>query len=116
MERYIRTVILSTLILLSLVWPASADDGLTGKDLDLICRNKGGDQMCAMWTNGFLLGIIAARDTGLTAACPPPKTTGAEARLIIEKFMREHPEVLQFGVWGVANSALAAAFPCKDRK
>lgn len=118
-EREMRAVIFSALFSLLLPCSVRAADNSTGNDLysgnDLyqLCRNKATDPLCAMWVTGFLNGIVAANDTRLPAACPPPKVTGAQARLIIDNFMQEHPDSLHITVRDVADAALAAAFPCK---
>jgi len=108
-----KAVILSVVFSALLSCHVSAAESITGNSLYQLCHDKDTDGLCAMWVTGFLNGVVAAKDKRLPAACPPPKVTGGQARLVIEKFMSDHPDLLHMSAHGVADAALAGAFPCK---
>jgi hypothetical protein len=81
-------------------------------------ENKGsaGDVACSAYVRGFLDGIgagnaIAKNFPGLY--CPPK--TGIEftqGRLVIEKYLKEHPETLHLEAALILGVAMIEAFPC----
>src|SRR6516225_8862937 len=46
--------------------------------------------------------------------CLPANLTGEQARLSIEKYMRDHPEKLNLHAVTIAGLALTLAFPCSN--
>ncbi len=67
-----------------------------------------------MWISGFEAGLFAAQHAaGMNmSVCLPEGITGEQAILIIEKFMKENPKILNMGADVVAHFALWQAFPC----
>ena len=45
-------------------------------------------------------------------SCPPAGTTPTQARLIVEKYMRDHPEDLHLPAQDIVFAAAGPAFPC----
>jgi hypothetical protein len=56
---------------------------------------------------GFISGTVQK------SICLPPNITAGQARLITEKFMREHPEELHEGAPTLTARALYIAYACK---
>jgi Rap1a immunity proteins len=105
---------------LTLASPLKAEEEkIKGTDLYTACTGTPHDQAeCRMWIigffNGFGLAQIAARQKRLPLACYPDDLTNGQASLIVEKFMRDHPEALHLSAITIAATALALAFPCPD--
>jgi hypothetical protein len=90
----------------------------TGLDLNGACTGKDQEAQhtCAIWISGFQAGVLMARiaaEATQDRVCLPDGFTGEQARLIVEKFMRDNPAVLHKSATVVAMSALFEAFPCK---
>ena len=47
-----------------------------------------------------------------TVSCPPGGTTRAQARLIVESYMHDHPENLHLPAQDIVFAASQLAFPC----
>lgn len=94
---------------------------VTGTQLYKQCSDKSegiGNLGCMAFVRGFLDGFtlgIAAGKRGLSW-CPPAKGIEADqARLIIEKHLRDHPQDLHAGAAFLSGDALMQAFPCQRR-
>jgi hypothetical protein len=95
---------------------------LSGTELYTLCSAPAGstkEVACISYVRGLLDGIdIGAGVPEFTARyCPPNggiETT--QARLIIEKQMKDHPELLNRHAVVIAASALQEAFPCAEQK
>ena len=108
------------LMCLALASPLKAEEGLTGTMLYNCCtrNDRSGQALCLMWMDGFFQGMASAQTLAnyihLTpVTCFPDDLTGEQARLTIEKHMRDHPEELHNQAGVIAAFALALAFPCK---
>lgn len=93
----------------------------TGMDLLNICTRNDNDliNLCKIWIAGFQSGLVAAqtaRETIHSSVCLPESFTVQQAILIIEKFMKEHPESLHHSAAAVALRALFDTFPCPPPK
>jgi hypothetical protein len=108
---------LSTLAIFLVAGPVMAAEGPTGNTLYQLCANKteSAEMACEMWITGFTAGATKNAPTKIHSVCLPSRSTPAQARLVIEKFMREHPEVLQLPDAAVAYAALGQAFPCSAK-
>lgn len=87
-----------------------------GIDLWNMCASGAkGTAVCKTWITGFQSGLYAARVAGEAGetVCLPKGFTGNQAHLIVEKFMRDHPQLLNNSADVVAFTALSLAFPCK---
>jgi hypothetical protein len=118
-----RIVITAGLILgLGSAW---ATDGfgqgadLTGTELDKLCREHGSgsdhDLWCYIYVHGFLDGFnigAALPKLGLSY-CPPKNLTIDQGRLIVEKYLRDHPTELNLEAGIIAARAFLAAYPCR---
>jgi Rap1a immunity proteins len=94
---------------------------ITGQNLYDMCTDKSRDvrRLCETWIYGFARGmaysqILAGIQHVAPTTCVSYELTGEQARLVIEKFMRDHPEDLHHQAAAIAGIALALAFPCKN--
>jgi Rap1a immunity proteins len=69
---------------------------------------------CEAWIAGFEAGLFAASEGEKynKSVCLPEGFTGKQAVLIVDKYMKEHPEMLHFNAGPIAFIALWGAFPC----
>jgi hypothetical protein len=94
------------------------DTDLTGADLDKICGNRDSHSdlnlLCYTYMHGFLdgLNIGAALPRMRLSYCPPKNLTIIQGRLIVEKYLRDHPTELELDAGIIATRALLAAYPC----
>ena len=106
------------LICLVFAGPLKAEEkALKGNDLYTACTGTSNEQAeCRMWIIGFFNGLglaqIAARHNGLPLTCYPDDLTNERATLIVEKYMRDHPEMLRLSAITIAAAALTLAYPC----
>jgi Ssp1 endopeptidase immunity protein Rap1a len=100
---------IAVVALLSVSTEGKAD--FTGMDL-LECR--GAKTSCEAWIAGFEAGLFAAREGEKhnKSVCLPEGFTGKQAALIVDKYMKEHPEMLHFNAGPIVFLALWGAFPC----
>jgi hypothetical protein len=94
---------------------------LSGTDLYRICleSRKGSnsaDLSCRFYIRGLIDGMImgvAAEGNGVKVCFPDDGLDLDQGRLIIEKYLRDHPEQLNKEAGLLSGSALIDAFPCK---
>jgi hypothetical protein len=99
------------LLVLGLGAVSSAQDGLTGIQLYQFCQAK--DPKCELFLGVIVPGLNKYQsDRNLKTFCLPTPFTMLQARLVIDKYMREHPEQLHVPADWVVALALATAFPC----
>ena len=55
---------------------------------------------------------IAQQGNLAAVSCPPAGTTPTQARLIVEKYMQDHPENLHLPAQDIVFAAAEQAFPC----
>jgi Rap1a immunity proteins len=92
---------------------ASLSD-MKGIDLYKLCQTNASD--CDSVSDAALVGMLF-RESGRKEKryCPPPGVLeGAQARLVIEKYMRDHPERLHESARDVIWTAMETAFPCRN--
>lgn len=91
---------------------------LTGTDLDMLCgdhdSNSDRDLLCSTYVHGFLdgLNIGATLPKKRLRYCPPRDLTVPQAKLVIEKYLRDHPTELKLDAGTIAARAFLAAYPC----
>jgi hypothetical protein len=92
---------------------------LTGTQLYQECLDKGNgmsEVACLAYVRGFVDGMFMGTTVTKKFAgqyCPPKEGTDAiQARLIVEKYLREHPESLHVEAGLLVGTALLGAFPC----
>jgi len=71
---------------------------------------------CASFIGRVLSGLGVGQATGAAQGltfCPPANITAGQAMLVVEKYMRDHPEQLNQHPGTLSSVALLAAFPCK---
>jgi hypothetical protein len=72
---------------------------------------------CLMWISGFVAGVfsqqvLAEAKNQKPTICLPDGFSGRQARVVIERYMQDHPEQLHLPAFRVASAALDEAFPC----
>jgi len=83
---------------------------LTAQNLHDMCTDNSQDaqRLCGWWIYGFARGMEYSQILAYAK-----NLTGEQARLSIEKYMRDHPEKLNLQAVTIAGFALALAFPCE---
>jgi hypothetical protein len=88
----------------------------TGVELSDLCFRKGidGQLACTSYVRGFVDGVVFE---GLMAGntpkfCPPQTLSAKELRLIVETYLKGHPNQLKKEAGVLAGLALYQAFPC----
>lgn len=73
---------------------------------------------CDIWISGFAAGLSSGQEAAFLQPriCLPDGFTGAQAALIIKKFMNEYPQLLHYNADLVAIVALANEFPCPEHE
>lgn len=67
------------------------------------------DGMCI----GYVVGVTSVMEF-MNALCLPDRSTHAQAVLVVQKFVYEHPEKLHLNANELVFDALQDAFPCPD--
>lgn len=99
------------LIFLTFLAPLSAAIAYDGNELLRDCNNyavsKGdfGQGWCAGFINGLFL------DSSLRF-CPPQGAKNKQKVLVVEKYLRDHPELLHRRADSLIKEAFARAWPC----
>jgi Rap1a immunity proteins len=103
--------------------PAESNNFYTAQELQTDCSDHSASSissirtlLCLHYIAGFVDGIRANEDPKRSAEklwCFPKGITLGQARQVIEKYMRDNPQVLHLEAAGVAGLALLTAFPCK---
>ncbi len=109
---------LAGILLLTTIIVARAQS-MTALDLYNNCTGKAGPELvptCVAYIAGLMQGLIIAQNlqTAGVKFCPPKNITAGQARLIIEKYMRDHPERLDADPGTFSAGALYAAYPCPN--
>jgi Rap1a immunity proteins len=93
-----------------------------GVDLNNACadkKNGAGDLTCTAYirgvSEGFMRGLaLSDKLQERIIYCPPTDGVSAEqARLIVEKYIRDHPKKLNEQASFLIEDALLGAFPCR---
>jgi hypothetical protein len=109
---------LAFLLMASISVPATA---LTGTQLYKSCLTTTGPGavMCTVYVRGFVDGFLMGKLVGQENPplyCPPDAGVDAQqARLIVRKFLSNHPEKLHEEASFVTSEALMTAFPCSTK-
>ena len=59
-----------------------------------------------------MLDMFGSQAIPQPVICPPKDITLYQARLIVEKYMRDHPEDLRSSAQEIVFAAFELAFPC----
>jgi len=106
-----------TLCLISLPMDAMA---LTGNELYRLCTEgtRGNSAVCAAYIRGIHEGMSLGEGMAKEGVdyCPPDGLRGEQTKLIVEKYMREKPEIMHKGAGILVGSALYKAFGCESAK
>jgi len=92
----------------------------TGIELNEYCSDHSASAKsvaCSMYIRGFGAGIEAgdgSKEKDKRIWCFPHNLTVAQARLVIEKYMRDNPGLLNLSAGMIVSIALNSAFPCDD--
>jgi hypothetical protein len=113
-----KTRIITTAILLGTVISSNASanfDNVSGASLKRICTSfldvpaNMSDGMCI----GYVVGIMSVMDY-MNVLCMPEKSSHAQATLVVQKYLSDHPEKLHANAEELVFDALHEAFPCTD--
>ena len=106
--------LLTTIVLLGCLSAGARAADFNGIDLSTMCvsNNQAIRDQCTAWISGFQAGISANDEKSNMHVCLPDELLGSQAVLIIEKFMKEHPEQLHYPARVVAFYALWQDFSC----
>ena|ERR1700712_176412 len=101
------------------VLPATDATALSGAELYRKCSQKNrkvSDISCIAYVRGFVDGMMIGTILGTetrTVYCPPTDGLAVDqARLVIEKYLKDHPEKLRIEAGYLVGEALVSAFPC----
>ena len=108
--------IITVLLVAILSLIPAASYALTGVDLYHNCSSEEGsleDVECTFYIKGFVDGVMV----GSVPFCPPNNgiIDEMQARLIIDKYLQDHPEKLDKDAGLLAERAMMGAFPCASR-
>jgi hypothetical protein len=72
---------------------------------------------CAAYIAGFVDGLLVGVPLAETkfSFCPPKDFNGLQARLLFEKFIRDHPKALSMTASMAATAAMTDAYPCHPK-
>lgn len=90
-------------------------EGVSGASLKKICTSyvdipsNTSDGMCI----GYVTGIMSVMEY-ISVSCLPAESTHAQATLVVQKYLSEHPEKLHLNAEELVIDALQEAFPCKS--
>lgn len=107
----------ATLLLSSLVYSnvSTAFESVSGADLKKICSSyvdvpsNPSDGMCI----GYVVGAMSVMEY-INVLCLPAGSSHAQAALVVQKYLSDHPEKLHLNAEVLAIDALQEAFPCTD--
>jgi hypothetical protein len=97
--------------------PSRAEAEMTGTQFYESCVDKpqdGARNICEAYLSGYQVGFFVAQTLSQAGipTCLPEGMSGTQTRLIVEKYMRDHPEELHKKVELIVMDALRAAYPC----
>jgi Rap1a immunity proteins len=91
---------------------------LTGNDLYGVCfaKNAGATGTCSVFANGYVRGLIQGQINTQAGylLCVPPNVTGSQIVLMVQKAMRDHPELLNEPQEFIILKAIAESYACKS--
>jgi hypothetical protein len=90
---------------------AAAETSFSATNLQTLCTNPGGVETCDSFFLGFTYGVIS-QHVANGQICFPTGLAPLQAKLVVEKYMRDHPEQLHADAVLITNAALTLAFPC----
>ena len=106
------SILLALVLATTAAQRAHADDVGTAADLQRRCAKSGAEQECNAYALGFAEGMTAA-NKGAVTICIPKGVGTRELRLVMDKYLKDHPERLHEKVSAVLGAAFAAAYPCQ---
>jgi len=115
------------LVVCTLSAASAQDEQFTGTKLYMLCTADAGSQddtVCDTWMLAYSDGLtdtqsIAKNEHKSPVTCIPVGQGGTsplQFRLVVVKFMRDNPQILNHPAHLVAYSAIKRAFPCKNTK
>jgi hypothetical protein len=94
---------------------AAEFENVSGASLKKICESyldvplNTADGMCV----GYVVGVMSMMEY-INVLCLPLKSTHAQATLVVQKYLSDHPEKLHLDAGELVLDALQEAFPCTD--
>lgn len=111
-----RTTIIGAALLLNAVTCSHAvaqAEGVSGAFLKKTCASfvdrpaNTFEGMCI----GYVVGVMSVMEY-INVICRPVKATHAQATLVVQKYLSDHPEKLHLNADELVIAALQEAFPC----
>jgi len=98
----------------------AADTGATAMQFLTACESGTSidKKLCELYISGIVDGLMtsdAFKDKNHASICFPEEATADQAKLVIKKFMKEHPGDLHRPMAVVALMALFGVFPCDNK-
>jgi hypothetical protein len=97
------------------IWAAPAAS-FTGVELSDLCFRKGADGQiaCTSYVRGFADGLVfdGLMASGNPKFCPPQTLSAKDIRLIVENYLKGHPDQLKKEAGALAGLSLYQEFPC----
>ena len=113
---------MTTIVLLGLLVGSAAAQGNvnTGNEFLQVCAENdkigaGSAHTGNEYQGGFCLGYIAGFAVADQATCYPNGATNMQGVLVVEKFLRDHPDRLQEDRSTLVRAALRQAWPCSEK-
>lgn len=94
---------------------AAEFQSVSGANLKKMCESyldvplNTADGMCV----GYVVGVMSIMEY-INVLCLPVKSTHAQATLVVQKHLSDHPEKLHLNAEALVLDALQEAFPCTD--
>jgi len=90
---------------------------VSGADLKKICTSyvdvpsNTSDGICV----GYVVGVMSVMEY-INALCLPARSSHAQATLVVQKYLSDHPEKLHLDAEVLVIDAIQEAFPCPDAR
>ena len=114
-----RAALTGAILVLGFSWAATAhaDEFFSGAKLLEICTaGEQGSEAGSMFCNGYISGIHdVLSDPAGHEICMPDDVVMAEMQASVVNFLRDNPEVLEFGAAGLVKKALVLKYPCTKK-
>ena len=105
-------ICVGSLLLVSTI--SKGDEYYSGTKLYELCNDQTTAGLCVFYIRGFMEGMVWGSELvkARRSYCPPSNVSVTQGRLVVEKYIREHPSELNKAAGVLAGKALALAFPC----
>jgi hypothetical protein len=99
-----------TVCLLGASTPAAGNQFLSGNDLLQLCDTD--YAQCDGYVEGVIDHLEASRANERLSPCVPIGTDGEQAKNVVVKYMKDHPQMRKEPAWAVVDIAVVTAWNC----